>query len=331
MTQSSIREASTAAIREAAKMLQAGNLVAFPTETVYGLGANALDGKAAVQIYSAKGRPSFNPLIIHVAELDVAKELASFDTRARKIAAKYWPGPLTLVLPKAENCPVAEICTAGLETIALRIPQHPVAQDLLRRADIPVAAPSANKSGEPSPTAPIHVQQSLGNQVDMILAAGRAQIGLESTVVSILPGTPPELLRHGGITFEMLQEVLPDIVEATQPTDAPRSPGQLLKHYAPSIPVRLNAVDVNPGEALIAFGSTKFMGIKGGGRAGDLPKTQIYNLSEHGDLHEAASHLFAALRALDRPEHKAIAVMNIPGKGVGVAINDRLQKAAQKE
>ncbi len=325
-----LREASLNAIIDAVKLIGEGKLVSFPTETVYGLGANALDGKAVAQIFEAKGRPSFNPLIVHVAELDMAKEFAVFNEAAMNIAAKFWPGPLTLILPKTKDCPISDLCTAGLDTIAIRVPAHPVAQDLLRRAELPIAAPSANKSGEPSPTAPVHVQQSLGDKVDLILAGGKCTVGLESTVLD-LSGDKPLILRPGAITLEHISSILPDVesyeVRASE-EDAPKSPGQLVKHYAPNRPVRLNAVDIEEGEALLAFGSIRFMGIRSGGAASNLPDTQIRNLSESGDLHEAAANLFAFLRELDREEHSRIAVMNIPDKGIGLAINDRLSRAA---
>lgn len=324
-----IHEASTRAIRDAANIIRSGGLVAFPTETVYGLGANALDGKAAAKIFEAKGRPAFNPLIVHVPDFETAASLAEFNDMARELATAFWPGALTLILPKREGCPVSDLCTAGLETIALRVPSHPVAQDLMRQAEVPIAAPSANASGEPSPTAPIHVVQSLGDKVDMILAAGRCTVGLESTVFD-LSGENPVILRPGGVTAEMLTEVIGhEVRQGSDDRTAPKSPGQLLKHYAPGIPVRLHAVDVGEGEALLAFGSIKFMGIRGGGAAKDLPEARVRNLSERGDLHEAAANLFAYLRELDNPAHKAIAVMDIPKNGIGSAINERLRRAAQ--
>ena len=322
-----IKEASLKAITEAAEYITEGKLVAFPTETVYGLGANALDDKAVRKIFEAKGRPTFNPLIVHVPDLESAQELAEFNEIARSVADKFWPGSLTMILPRRKDSSVSEICTAGLDTIALRVPSHPAAQDLLRRAEVPIAAPSANRSGEPSPTAPIHVKDSLGDNVDFILAAGKCTVGLESTVLDVSVN-PPVILRSGGVTKENLQQIIPDIEYISETTSTPKSPGQTLKHYAPSVPVRLNAIDLEEGEALLAFGSTKFIGVKTGGSAASLPESQIRNLSENGDLEEAASHLFAYLRELDQPQHKAIAVMNIPEKGIGVAINDRLYRAA---
>lgn len=324
-----IHEASTRAIRDAANIIRSGGLVAFPTETVYGLGANALDGKAAAKIFEAKGRPAFNPLIVHVPDFETAESLAEFNDMAREVATAFWPGALTLILPKREGCPVSDLCTAGLETIALRVPSHPVTQDLMRQAEVPIAAPSANASGEPSPTVPIHVVQSLGDKVDMILAAGRCTVGLESTVLD-LSGENPVILRPGGVTAEMLTEIIGhEVRQGSDDRTAPKSPGQLLKHYAPGIPVRLHAVDVGEGEALLAFGSIKFMGIRGGGAAKDLPQARVRNLSERGDLHEAAANLFAYLRELDNPAYKAIAVMDIPKNGIGAAINERLRRAAQ--
>lgn len=312
-------------------LLKQGALVAFPTETVYGLGANALDGLAVAKIFEAKGRPQFNPLIVHVSSADQAKELAVFNEWAEIAAHHFWPGPLTLILPRSENCAVSELVSAGLDTIAVRVPAHRVALKLLKAAGLPVAAPSANVSGAISPTIPQHVAESLGEKVDMILAAGPCAVGLESTVLD-LSGEAPVILRPGAVTVEELSRVLEcAVVVENEETDKPKSPGLLLKHYAPSVPVRMNAVDLEPGEALLAFGSDKFMGIKGGGAAKDLPDDMRKNLSEEGDLHEAAAHLFAMLRALDKPEHKGIAVMALPDTGIGVAINDRLRRASGKE
>lgn len=322
-----IREASLKAINEAAEYITDGKLVAFPTETVYGLGANALDGKAVAKIFEAKGRPKFNPLIVHVPDLRIAQEIAVFSDTAITLAEKFWPGPISFILPLRRDSGISELCTAGLDTIALRIPSHPIAQDLLRRAEVPVAAPSANASGEPSPTAPIHVKESLEDKVDIILAAGKCTVGLESTVLD-LSTEVPTILRSGAITKEDIAEYIPDILYVSETTNHPKSPGQTLKHYAPKQPIRLNALDIEEGEALLAFGNIKFMGLKNGGAASELPETQIRNLSENGDLYEAAANLFAYLRELDLPEHKSIAVMNIPNKGIGVAINDRLSRAA---
>lgn len=320
-----------AAIREAADLINAGGLVAFPTETVYGLGANALDGQAVARIFEAKQRPDFNPLIVHCADTEQAAELTEFTPYAQLLAEHLWPGPITFILKRKADCPVSELCSAGLPTLAVRVPQHKLARELLQRAGVPIAAPSANRSGRLSPTAPVHVLESLGNAVDMILAGGACEVGLESTVVD-LTGEQPVLLRSGAIIAEQLEQILESevLVETESTNDsAPKSPGQTLNHYAPSIPVRMNAVDLEPGEALLAFGSDKFMGIKGGGAAKDLPDSSRRNLSKESDLNEAAANLFRMLHELDCPEHKGIAVMPMPKMGIGIAINDRLKRASQ--
>ncbi|MCC7305904.1 MAG: threonylcarbamoyl-AMP synthase [Alphaproteobacteria bacterium] len=328
-----IVSANDESIKEAAETIKNGGLVAMPTETVYGLAANALDGKAVAKIFDAKGRPQFNPLIIHCASAEEAARYVVMDDRARMVAAKFWPGPLTMILPRAQDCAVSELASAGLKTLAVRVPAHAVAQQLIRRAGVPLAAPSANAAGTVSPTSPAHVAESLGDKVDMILAAGACKVGLESTVLD-LSGDVPVVLRPGAVGAEDIETVLGEkVFSEFEAGEKPKSPGQTLKHYAPKIPLRLRAVDVEPGEALLAFGSLKFMSVRGprevGGWAKDLPATRLKNLSEEGDLHEAAANLFAMLRALDRPEHKGIAVMDIPETGLGVAINDRLKKAAK--
>lgn len=325
-----LKTVNDAAISQAAALLRDGGLVAFPTETVYGLGANALDGRAVARIFEAKGRPQFNPLIVHVPDLAAAEKLAVIDARARAVAAALWPGPLTLILPRRPDCPVSELCSAGLATLAIRVPGNRTAQALLKAAAVPVAAPSANRSGQLSPTTPKHVADSLGDSVDMILAGGACTVGLESTVLD-LSGDEALVLRPGAVSAEEIASVLGDPVSYDfGDHERPKSPGQLLRHYAPGIPVRLDAVDLEPGEALLAFGSTRFMGIRGGGAASQLPDSAIRNLSPEGDLFEAAANLFRMLHDLDRPEHKAIAVMNIPDRGVGIAINDRLRRAAAR-
>ena len=314
----------------AAAALQAGELVAFPTETVYGLGANAHDGKAIAKIFEAKGRPSFNPLISHGASLDMLRGEAIFDDRSLSLADKFWPGPLTMILPRAATGKISDLACAGLPSIALRVPSHKVALDLIERAGVPIAAPSANASGTLSPTAPHHVLSSLGDKISMILAGGATEYGLESTVVD-LTGTDVVIVRPGAVTAEDIADVLdcPVTYELTA-TDKPRSPGQLLRHYAPNKPIRLRAVDVEAGEALLAFGSTKFMGIRGGGKASDLPPDNFKNLSEKEDLLEASANLFSFLRELDKSDASGIAVMDIPNIGIGIAINDRLRRAAEK-
>ncbi|QQG36884.1 MAG: threonylcarbamoyl-AMP synthase [Micavibrio aeruginosavorus] len=324
-----IKAPSEDALREASGLLRAGQLVALPTETVYGLGANALDGEAVARIFEAKGRPSFNPVIVHVPDVEAAQRYVMMDARAKAAAAAFWPGPLTLILPRREDCAVSELCSAGLPTLAVRVPAHPVALALLKESGLPVAAPSANISGRVSATTPQHVDEGLGDKVRLILAAGSCAVGLESTVLD-LSGETPVVLRPGAITAEQIGDVLGCVVgyDFGDHGDKVKSPGQTLKHYAPCVAVRLNAVDVAPGEALLAFGSIKFMGIKGGGSAKDLPESALRNLSEAGDLNQAAANLFRMLRDLDRPEHAAIAVMNIPDQGLGIAINDRLKRAA---
>lgn len=319
---------SPESIAEAAEIIRSGGLVAFPTETVYGLGANALDGIAVAKIFAAKQRPAINPVIIHVASRSDAEKYVVCDDRARGIMAAFWPGPLTLILPKKEEGGVSDLVSAGLPTIAIRMPHHPVALSLIELSGVPIAAPSANASGEPSATTPRHVIESLGGNVPYILTGGACEVGLESTVLD-LSGDVPVIVRPGAVTAHDLKEYLGDVGYDLGNHDAPRSPGQLLKHYAPSVPVRLNAVEVEGGESLLAFGSLKFMGIKGGGFAKDLPEKRLRNLSENGDLHEAAANLFRMLRELDNGSAERIAVMNIPDKDLGIAINDRLRRAAQ--
>lgn len=323
-----IKAATHESIQEAAEMIKSGGVVAFPTETVYGLGANALDGQAVAKIFAAKNRPSINPVIIHVASREDAQKYVEVDARAKGLMAAFWPGPLTMILPRKAGGGVSELVSAGLDTIAIRMPNHPVALELIRCAGVPIAAPSANASGEPSATTPRHVMDSLGQRIPMILAGGACSVGLESTVLD-LSGDVPAIVRAGAITAQDLEEYLGDVPYDFGNNDKPKSPGQLLKHYAPSIPVRLNAVDVEEGEGLLAFGSTKFMGVKTGGFANQLGDARFKNLSEGGDLIEAAANLFTMLRDLDNAENKGIAVMNIPDVGIGIAINDRLKRAAQ--
>lgn len=307
-----------AGLTAAAERLRAGGLVAFPTETVYGLGADACNDTAVARIFAAKNRPSFNPLIVHVLDFDAAAALGDLDDRARALADAFWPGPLSFVVPRRSDSGLSLLVSAGLDSVALRAPAHPLARDLLTRFGGPVAAPSANAAGEVSPTTAGHVAQSLGTKVDLILDGGACQVGLESTVIDLC-GDQPALLRHGAVTLEQLEDVLGPVEDATRPADgaAPRSPGQIARHYAPSIPVRLNAASAEPGEAFLAFGADEPEGA-----------TSALNLSPSGDLTEAAANLFAHLRALDRPEHRAIAVAPIPEIGLGRAINDRLRRAA---
>lgn len=313
--------AASSAVERAGALIRAGRLVAFPTETVYGLGGDATSDAATAAIFAAKGRPRFNPLIVHVPDLEAAEAVAVFDARARHLAESRWPGPLTLVLKRRPDTPVSLLVSAGLDTVAVRVPGHPVARRLLRAADRPVAAPSANRSGAVSPTTPQHVLESLGERVPLILAAGRCPVGVESTVLD-LSGEHPVLLRPGGVLREDLEQLIgPVATPAQDPApspSAPRAPGQLASHYAPERPVRLNATEAAADEAFLTFGPDAF--VRGG--------AVRMNLSPTGDLTEAAANLFALLRALDRPEYRAIAVMPIPDQGLGEAINDRLRRAA---
>ncbi|NQZ14296.1 MAG: threonylcarbamoyl-AMP synthase [Alphaproteobacteria bacterium] len=327
---SQIKTANKETIKKAADLIRSGEIVVLPTETVYGLGANALDGQAVAKIFAAKNRPSFNPLITHVSSIEQAETLVDMSVDAKAVAREFWPGPLTLILPRKEEAGVSDLVSAGLETLAVRMPAHPVARELIEEAGVPIAAPSANSSGEPSATTPRHVKDSLGERAPFILAAGSCDVGLESTVLD-MSGDVPVVLRPGCVTAEDLKPLLGDVAYdlGKDKGEDVKSPGQLLKHYAPSIPVRLRAVEVKEGEALLAFGSLKFMGVEGGGAAKDLPDHALRNLSEASDLHEAAANLFTMLRDLDVPENTGIAVMDIPDTGVGIAINDRLSRAAQ--
>ncbi|HEV2186926.1 MAG TPA: L-threonylcarbamoyladenylate synthase [Stellaceae bacterium] len=308
--------ASPEAIGRAVGLLRAGKLVAFPTETVYGLGADATDDRAVAAIFAAKGRARFNPLIVHVPDPAGAESIAEFGARARDLGQRFWPGPLTLVLRRRETSGVSLLACAGLDTVAVRVPVHPVAQALLRAVARPLAAPSANRSGHVSPTTAEHVAAELGRRVAMILDGGPSAVGLESTVLD-LSGLRPVLLRPGGVTREQLEAVLGPIAAAGADPAAPRSPGQLASHYAPGVPLRMNAIDTEPGEALLGFGPAPPPGF-----------AEVLNLSPTGDLTEAAANLFAMLRRLDRPEFTGIAVMPIPEHGLGLAINDRLRRAA---
>jgi L-threonylcarbamoyladenylate synthase len=311
-----ILPATPQAIARAAAMLRAGKLVAFPTETVYGLGADATDDRAVARVFAAKGRPRFNPLIVHVPDLAAAEAIAEFSTSARNVAARFWPGPLTLVLRRRADSRISLLACAGLDTVAVRVPAHPVAQALLRQTGRPLAAPSANRSGHVSPTLAEHVAAELGERVALILDGGACPVGLESTVLD-LSGPASALLRPGGITLEELEGSLGAIETPAASADAPRSPGQLASHYAPRLSLRTNAIDARTGEALLAFGPEPPIGF-----------AEVLNLSEKGDLAEAATNLFAMLRRLDRTEFTGIAVMPIPERGLGRAINDRLRRAA---
>lgn len=316
--------ADPAGIAEAAGLLRAGRLVAFPTETVYGLGADATDERAVAAIFAAKGRPHFNPLIVHLAEASEAFALGVPDQRAERLAASLWPGPLTLVLPCRPRCPVALLARAGLDTVALRVPAHAVALALISEAGVPLAAPSANRSGAVSPTTAAHVLEGLGGRIDEVLDGGPCAVGVESSVLD-LTGRVPVLLRPGGATVEAIEAIIGPVALPMDQATAEgsrtlRSPGLLLSHYAPVLPVRLAATSAGEDEALLAFGP--------GAPAAPL----AFNLSEAGDLAEAASRLFAGLRYLDAEGRarglRRIAAMEVPPWGLGLAIKDRLKRAA---
>ncbi len=317
MTAKQILSPNEENISKACATLRVGGLVAMPTETVYGLAGDACNDHAIAEIFALKGRPSFNPLIIHTANFNQAYELAIFPLWAKKLAEIFWPGPLTMVVPRRDNCPISLLASAGLPSIALRVPAHPVAQKLLNKFSAPLAAPSANRSGRISPTCAIHVAEEL--ELSIILDGGDCELGVESTIIDCTAEVPV-ILRPGSITIEMLQAIIPaskELASAEQiasPTQAPKiiAPGMLTSHYAPNIPVRLNAQSGNVGEALLGFGKID----------GNL------NLSPTGDLKEAAANLFAYLRQLDSNIYSAIAVAPIPHKELGIAINDRLNRAA---
>jgi L-threonylcarbamoyladenylate synthase len=313
-----------AALAAAQRVLADGGLVAFPTETVYGLGADATDGRAIARLYAAKGRPAFNPLIAHVTDGSAARRLGRFDPAAERLAAAFWPGPLTLVLPKAPGSTVADLATAGLDTIALRAPAHPVARALLAAFGRPIVAPSANRSGHVSPTTAEHVLADLAGRIDLVIDAGPTALGLESTIIACTDAAPA-LLRPGGIARDAIEAVLGvSLTDAADRADAaalaPAAPGMLDSHYAPRAALRLDSSVVNDGEALLAFGPNLPPGAE---RA-----VRVLNLSPTADLVEAAANLFSHLRALDRSGATTIAVMPVPPEGLGEAINDRLRRAA---
>ncbi|THD70860.1 MAG: threonylcarbamoyl-AMP synthase [Bradyrhizobium sp.] len=318
-----ILPAGEAAVADAARCLAAGGLVAFPTETVYGLGADATNPAAIARLYQAKGRPSFNPLIAHVSDLSAGMRIARFDATATALANAFWPGPLTLVLPKTQDCAVADLATAGLDTVAIRVPAHPVARAVLHAFGGPVVAPSANLSGHVSPTTAAHVQSDLAGRIDLIVDGGAVTVGVESTIVGCFDA--PMLLRPGGLPRGEIERVLGRAL-AQMPDDAnsdntqPLAPGMLASHYAPRTKVKLNADRIEAGEALLAFGSDRVPGA--------TASTIVMNLSPRGDLAEAAANLFGYLRELDTKGARAIAVMPVPDHGLGEAINDRLRRAA---
>lgn len=314
MTRTRVIDATEDAIAEAAQILRQGGLVAMPTETVYGLAADATQPLSVAAIFAAKGRPTFNPLIVHVSSIEMARRLTVFDQRAEQLAAAFWPGPLTLTLPRRLEEPIADLVSAGLPSLAIRMPAHPVARHLLALCERPLAAPSANISGHISSTCAEHVLQDLDGQIDLILDAGSCAVGLESTIVG-LGDLQAKLLRSGGIEQKQIEKIIGPLMS---PTDAKvEAPGMLTSHYAPSCKLRLNAVNVDNNEALLAFGPNSPKGA-----------ALTVNLSHNCNLAEAAANLFAYLRQLDQPGIKSIAVMPIPEIGLGIAINDRLRRAA---
>jgi L-threonylcarbamoyladenylate synthase len=310
-----------AGLAQAAALLRAGELVAFPTETVYGLGADATDAAAVARIFSAKERPRFNPLIAHLADVDAALAEGRFDGSARRLAAAFWPGPLTLVVPAGPGTRVCDLARAGLPSVALRVPGHPIARALLEAVGRPVAAPSANRSGRVSPTRADHVLDDLAGRIAALLDGGDTQVGVESTVVACLDGTP-RLLRPGGVTRAALRAVLgfEPAGPAMGDAERPAGPGMLASHYAPRARVRLDVTRVEPGEAVLLFGA--------GRPEGHAEARASLNLSPAGDPAEAASRLFGALRTLDASGAATIAVAPIPPDGLGEAIRDRLARAA---
>ncbi|MCK5042362.1 MAG: threonylcarbamoyl-AMP synthase [Sphingomonadales bacterium] len=299
-------------IKLAAQALKKGELVGLPTETVYGLAASAVDDRAVLNIFKAKERPSFNPLIVHVADIDMAMAVAEVTPIAKKLMHAFWPGPLTIVLKRNKDCPLSELVSAGLDTVALRSPNHPVAMALLKTSKLPLAAPSANKSGTISPTTAQHVIDGLGSEVAYVLDGGAAAVGIESTIISATDGVV-SLLRPGSISSDMIEDVLGEKI--TTPTTSPNkitAPGQLASHYAPNNAVRLNADNAENDEFLLGFGDVN----------GKL------NLSPSGDVDEAARNLFTMLRQADKLSSGGIAIAPIPNTGIGIAINDRIKRAA---
>ncbi len=307
-------------VLDAVAHLRRGHIVVFPTETVYGAGVDASNAAAVARLYAAKGRPAHNPLIIHVPDITAAKALAVWNADAQSLAEAFWPGALTIILPRILGCCVADNACAGLETLAVRVPDHPQAQTLLRAFGAPIAAPSANISGRLSPTSVLAVKDLFTGQADYILQDDTGcRVGLESTIVDLSDAAGWQILRHGAVRAEQIEAVLGAPSLAKRITTI-KAPGMLLKHYAPTKPLRLNAVSVNVDEGLLAFGD-------------DVPKgaAVMLNLSPAGDMDEAARHLYAYLHQLDQDVRcRSLAVMPIPDNGMGVAVRDRLMRAAQK-
>ncbi len=317
MIKSRIHKPEAGTYSHAANLLREGELVSFPTETVYGLGADATNNDAVAKIYATKNRPSFNPLIVHVADKDKAIQYVKMNDLALKLAEHFWPGPFTVVLPLKENSGLSELITAGLSTIAIRVPENKVAHELIATFDGPIAAPSANKSGKISPTTATHVDGEFGDELNMIIDGGPCEKGIESTIVQIIENEI-KILRPGNITIADIESIIgKSILDNMQTSDTPNSPGQLESHYAPETKMRLNVLEPNEGEALLTFGDT-------------AKNIDIFtlNLSPSGNLVEAASNLFSMMRKLDQMNFKSIAVSPIPETGLGIAINDRLRRAA---
>ena len=315
MAVAAIRIGDESGIREAAAILRRGGLVALPTETVYGLAGDATNDRTVARIFEVKNRPQFNPLIVHVADRAMAETLVTFTALSERLAERFWPGPLTLVLPRSIGSPISRLASAGLDTIAIRMPAHPVARQLLQHCQTPLAAPSANPSGRLSPTDALHVAATIGDRIDLILDGGPCTIGIESTVLDVT-GPMPCILRQGGLPQSDIEAVIGEIASDSQ-SRSMRSPGMMKSHYAPSIGLRMNATTVGPREALLAFGPDPLTG----------PAATL-NLSESSNLAEAAANLFRMLHRLDDSRYRCIAVMPIPARGLGIAINDRLRRAA---
>lgn len=315
MAKSRIYNPTKEVISRASDALKQGEILSFPTETVYGLGADATNTKAVAKIFSAKNRPSFNPLILHFSSIDMAEKYVIINPLAKKLSDAFWPGPFTMVLPLKKNNGISKLITAGLETVAIRIPKHPVAQEILLEFSGPIAAPSANKSGHISPTCAQHVNEEFGNEIGMIIDGGPCDNGIESTIVKV-NDDHLLLLRPGNITKETIERTLSIKVKIEdKPTDNPIAPGQLKSHYAPNAKMRLNVTHPNNDEAYLAFGDTQWT-------------QNMLNLSQTRNLEEAAANLFSMMRALDQLNIKTIAVAPIPKNGLGYAINDRLERAA---
>jgi len=316
-THSKIQPSNGDNIDKASKLIKSGKLVAFPTETVYGLGADATNDKAIASIYKAKERPQFNPLISHIADTKNIEEYVEWTSEAQKLSDIFWPGSLTMILKRKKDSPISLLASAGLDTIAIRCPDNEIALDLIKKSNCPIAAPSANASGTISPTKAIHVEESIGDNIDLILDGGACKIGIESTVLSLY-NDRPTILRNGAITSEDLEKHITLFKQDLHDETSPKSPGMMLKHYAPKTPIRLNASNAKDDEAFLTFGNdTNYIG----------GKIRL-NLSKKGSLTEAASNLFSMLRELDKENISSIAVMPIPKKELGIAINDKLKRAA---